>query len=281
METTNEDMTDSAQAREDIEFLVSSWNRLDILQTIQTGPRSRDELRESTSVSRVTLSRILSDLEDRGWIERTDGAYRTTSTGRYLATEVNALVGNVRTLNRLGENVEWIHLDRFDFDLKRLQDAEIIMPTWDDFSAQTRFLIDLVYQSSAIRGIGAGLDREFMRALTDATINGDLSLELIFDPDVLETINDVPELGRQFRDLTDSTDATIYRYGGEAELMELGIPETDSRGRDPVLLCGEYEEGAPPGTLKSTDPVVRRWAESYFETIRADAHRLKAGAFTP
>lgn len=281
MATHEETQTDRSDARNDVEFLTSSWNRLDVLAAVADGPRSRDELRDATDVSRVTLSRILSDLGTRGWITRGNDGYEATTAGAYVAAEVTGLLENVRTLNRLGDNVNWIRVDQFDFDLSRLQDATVITPTWDDFAAQTRVLTQLVYDSTAIRGIGTGLDREFMGAVADATVNGDLSVELVFTPEVIDAINAEPELSRMFRDLADAADADIYRYQGKEPLMELGIHETDGTREDVVMLCGQHEEGAPPGTVESTDPTVWDWAESYFAARRAESHRLRAAVFTP
>lgn len=272
--------TNESAARDDLGFLTSSWNRLDVLYAIATTPRSRDELRDHADISRVTLSRILSDLESRGWIERTDDGYAATRAGAYVSEEVVRTVDNLRTLNRLGENVSWMQLERFDFELARLEDAEIIMPTWDDFSAQTATLVDLVYDCRRIRGIGTGMDRSFMRALADATMNGDLTVELVFKPTVVEAIADIPELARLFRDLTDADDAAIYRYAGNAPLMELGINETKGDREDIVMLCGDHEEGAPPGTVKSTDPAVWSWAESFFADRVAESRPLEPVTFT-
>lgn len=271
--------TGDETARDDIEFLVSSWNRLEVLRAIANGPRTRDELRDSTAVSRVTLSRILSDLEARNWIERTTDGYRATPAGAYLADEVTGLLANVRTLNRLGDAVDWIRLEQFDFDLCRLADAEMITPSWDDFAAQTRVLTDIVYDCTVIRGIGTGMDRAFMMAVADAALNGGLAVELLFEPRVIDAVNDEPELARRFRDLADAEAATVYRYQGTDPLMELGLLETADD--DLVMLCGHYEDGAPPGTVQTADPVVWSWAERYFEERRAKSHQLQAAVFTP
>jgi predicted transcriptional regulator len=191
------------------------------------------------------------------------------------------MLENIQTLKHLGENVTWIRLDQFDFDLSNLRDADVITPTWDDFSAQTSTLVDLVYQCTHISGIGTGLDREFMKAVGDATLDGDLSVELVFEPAVVEAITEAPELARLFSDLTDAERATIHRYEGHDALMELGIHETKGDTEDVVMLCSEHDEGAPPGTLKTTNRSVWAWAESYFETPRAESHELRSAVFTP
>lgn len=281
MASTAETPPSTGEARDDVEFLVSSWYRLDVLEAIADEPRTRDELRETTPVSGVTLSRILSDLETRGWIRRRDSGCEATTAGQFLADAATRRLADVRTLNRLGDNVERIRLDQFDFDLRCLQDANVIRPSWDDGSAQTRTLVALVYERSSIEGIGTGLDREFMHALADATLNGDLSPDLFFTEEVIEAINDEPELMRLFRDPTDAPGAEVYRNNGEDDVLELGIHERDSLDEDVVMRCGEYEEGAPPGRVESTDTRVRDRAESYFEARRAESHQLKSAVFTP
>lgn len=268
------------QAWEAIEFLVGSRNRFHVLESVSERPRARDELRELTGASRVTLSRILSDLESQGWVRRDAEGYVSTRAGRFVASELGRLLENLDGLEHLGENVTWVRLDQFDFDLSHLRDADVIMPTWDDFSAQTRTLIELAYDCTAIRGIGTGLDPAFMKAVGDATLSGDLTVELVLLPAVIDAIRDDTDLRRVFSDLADSNDATVYRYEGTEPLMELGINETKASQEDVVMLCGEHDEGAPPGTLRSTDSAVWEWAESFFAARREESRRLGTAAFT-
>lgn len=177
--------------------------------------------------------------------------------------------------------MNWIRLDQFDFDLRHLQDATVITPTWDDFSAYTRTLVNLVYESTTLRAIGTGLHREFLQALADATINGDLSLELIYTSEVIDAIESDLDLCRRCRDVIDTDQATVYRYHGDDSLMMLGIHETTEPSDDVVLLCGQHNEDAPPGTVKASNTRVRSWAESYFESVRDDAMPINADAFVP
>lgn len=267
--------------RADVAFLANSWNRLDVLEAAATEPRDRDELMEHTGVSRVTLSRILADLESRGWIERGDAGYVATSAGRLVAEELGTTLSNLATLESFGEDAEWLPLDAFDFDLRHLRDAEVISPTWDDISVQVTELVDLVYESTAIRGIGTGVDREFFNALADATLNGSLSLELILTPPVIDAVTDDDELCRLFRDLADAEDASIYRHRGGTTPTMLGIHEMDGSQRDVLEICGEHAEGAPPGTVRTEEPAVLDWAQAYFAERRAESHELRAPVFTP
>lgn len=270
-----------SDARADVQFLVRSWNRLDVLQSVATAPRPRDDLRDAVGVSRVTLSRILSDLEARGWVTRREEGYEATRSGSIVAAELTDFLATLRAIDRLGAHAERFRLEAVDFDLARLEDAELITPTWDDVSARTGRLVELVSESRHVRAVGTGLDRTVVQAVCDATIDGDLAVELVFDPPVVEAIADESELARPFADLASVEWASIYRYTGQESLMELGIAETTGDAEDVVVLCGEYDDGVPPGTILSTDSDVRVWAESYFEARRGESRVLDPAAFTP
>lgn len=280
MDTT--DLPDSRETAQDhIEFLVSSWNRLDILHEIASAPKTRNDLKERTDIARITLSRILADLEDRQWIRRNNDHYEATKTGKYAATELTRLVKNFQTLDHLGETVDWLHINRFEFDLHHLQDATVTTPTWDDFTAQTATIIEQVSASSRVRGIGTGLDREFFHMVGDATTTGDLELELILEPAVVDVIPSEPDLARVFRDMMDSPRATVYQYRGDDPLIMLGLFDTEAQADNHVMVCGHHEDGAPPGTVKSTSSAVWSWAESYFEDLRAESTPVQSRVFTP
>lgn len=266
---------------EDITFLARSEHRITVLDAVTEAQRERHELRELTGASRVSINRVLDDLEDRDWIVRENGSCEATAQGGFVAEEFTRRLDNLRTLDHLGENVNWIRLDQFDFDLRHLQDATIITPTWDDFSAYTRTLVDLVNESTTLKAIGTGLHREFLQALADATINGELSLELVYKPEVIDAIESDPDLCRRCRDVIAADRANVYRYQGENSLMMLGIHETTETSDDVVLLCGQHGEDAPPGTVKTSNTRVQSWAESYFESVRDDATLIDADTFAP
>lgn len=266
-------------AQKDIEFLASSWNRLEVLEAITLEPRTRIDLRGLTEVSRVTLSRILADLEDAEWITRKNDHYEATPNGMFVTSEVTSTLVNLGTASQLGSIMEWLPIDRFDFDLVHLHDATIITPTFDNFTAQSKRLTDLVHESDRIRGIGTGIDHEFMGALWDACVNGDLELELILKDELFDSILKNNDLRQQFVDMIDAETVQIYRYDGDEPLTMVGIHDGVRSGDDVVMLCGQHQEGAPPGTIESTDETVRTWAESFFDTIRKSSHPIEKPTF--
>lgn len=138
---------------DDVEFLVRSTNRLDVLDAIRTAPRSRDELREDTDVSRVTLSRILADFEDRRWIARRNGHYESTPEGTVVAAEVGRLFGNLAAVDALGPTLRWLPTERFDFELGRLAGAEVMVPDGHDLTAQIRWVSGRIAEANRVRAV--------------------------------------------------------------------------------------------------------------------------------
>lgn len=53
---------------EDLEFLTRSAHRIPILEKLAERPRERADLQQEVEVSRTTVSRTLSEMEQKGWV---------------------------------------------------------------------------------------------------------------------------------------------------------------------------------------------------------------------
>lgn len=254
---------------EPVEYLIRSPNRVTVLDAIDERPRERHELRELTDVSRVTLSRVLANFEDRGWIERTNGRYEITAEGAFVATEITGLLANMQTLESLDGAMAWLPTEAFDFDLRHLRDADVATSSWGDHTGQIRRVAEVTKGADRIRGTASGVSRGVVDAVWDVTVEGDASFEGIYDATALEIVRNDDELRRQHRELHESGNAELYRYVGE-ETPLLMVMTCD----DTVLLCGHDEDGPPPGTLESTDERVHAWAEGYIDAARDDARPI-------
>lgn len=259
---------------EPVEYLVRSPHRVTVLDAIDERPRERHELRELTGVSRVTLSRMLAEFEDRSWIERTNGLYETTAEGAYVAEEITGLLANVTTLESLDGAMAWLPTEAFDFDLRHLHDAEVATSSWGDHTGQIRRVAEVTERADRIRGAASGVSREVVDAIREATVAGDATFEGIYDETALEIVRSDDELSRQHRELLGSDNAELYRYVGDESPLPMVMTCDDT-----VLLCGHDEDGPPPGTLESTNERVRDWAERYLDSVRDDAVRIDADAF--
>lgn len=259
-----------------IEYLARSPSRVRVLDAIHEAPRERHELADVTDVSRVTLSRILANLEGRDWIERTNGRYEATPRGAFVAAELTQLLANMEMLEELDGAMEWLPTDQFDFDLTCLRDADVAMSSWGDHTAQIRRVAEVTRGAGRIRGTASGVSRGVVNAVWEATTDGNASFEGVYDATALDIVRSDAGLRRQHRELLESGNADILRYVGDQSRL-LMVMTCD----DTVLLCGHDEDGPPPGTLESTDERVYAWAEGYIDSVCADAQRLDADAFSP
>jgi predicted transcriptional regulator len=259
---------------EPVEYLARSPSRLAVLDAICEGSRTRNELKGLTDVSRVTLSRILANLEGRGWIERRNGRYEATSRGSFVATELTGVLANIETLDHLDGVMEWLPTEEFDFPLTCLQDADVSTASWGDHTAQIRHVAENIPGSDRIVATASGVSREVVDALWETTVDGDTEFEGIYDTTALEIVRTDEELRRHHRDMLESgtTGCLLYEGAKEPLLMVMVCDDT-------VILCGHDEDGPPPGTLETTDEAVRSWAESYVASVRAESTAIDPDLF--
>lgn len=250
---------------ETVEFLSRSPARVKVLDAIQEESRTRRELKGLTDVSRVTLSRILANFEDRGWINRTNGKYEINPEGEFVATELTQLLENMEMAEELDGAMQWLPIKEFDFDLCRLRDGKVTTADWGDHTAQIRRVADIIRGSDRIIGTASGVSRDVLNAVWETTVKDDSSFEGILDTTALDIVSSDPEIEKQFLDVME-TGAEIHRYEGDKEpLIMLMICD------DTVILCGHDQDGPPPGMFETTDERIRSWAESYFRSIRKDS----------
>lgn len=259
---------------EPVEYLARSPSRLEVLDAIHEESRTRNELKEMTDVSRVTLSRLLGNFEDRGWIERRNGRYETTSIGSFVVTELTGLLANIETVDHLDGVMEWLPTEEFDFDLTCLRDAEVSTSSWGDHTAQIRHVAESIPGSDRIVATASGVSREVVDALWETTVDGDTWFEGIYDTTALDVVRTDAELRQQHRDMLASGTTDCLLYEGDEEPLPMLMTCDDT-----VILCGHDEDGPPPGTLETTDERVRSWAESYFDAIRAESTPLDRDVF--
>jgi predicted transcriptional regulator len=259
---------------DDVEFLVRSPSRMAVLDAIHEAPRTRDELKESTDASRTTLSRMLADFEDRGWVERTNSRYQSTPEGAFVASEVTRLLENMETAEKLDGALRWLPTDEFGFDLRHLRDAEIITLQWND-PASMRLLAEHLDGASRVRSMADSVSREVVDILRELTVEGGGTYEGILSPGAIEIIREHPALREQVREMLGSGRATVYRYDGE-EVRSMVMCFDDV-----VALCNHASGGPRMEGIMTDDATVRSWAESYFDSVRTDAECLDVEAFVP
>lgn len=74
-----------------VEYLSRSENRVQVLEALTANALTRCDLQEEIGVSQATLSRILQDFTDRGWVRKQGAVYEATVFRSWVADCLTAL----------------------------------------------------------------------------------------------------------------------------------------------------------------------------------------------
>lgn len=254
--------------RDTIEYLARSDHRLEVLGAIRDAPRTRDDIRSMTDASRVTVGRIIADLEERDWIVRRGREYEATTSGRFVAAEFTRLRDNLDTFRTLPPVLEWLPHEDPPFDLRRLEDATVVTADEGDLMAPIRRGLEHIGRADRLRVVGNGISQEFAAAIREAVEDGQTNTT-VGPKGMVEAIHADRTLREEFRSILAADRASLLQYDGDDELPVLQI------GDGTVVLCS----GDHRGMVETDDDAVYQWAESYFESLRAEATEVPEETF--
>lgn len=245
-------------ALEEIEFLARSSNRVEVLGLLADERRTRNDLAAATGASQATLGRILDDFEARSWIRREDGEYVATATGRLVAAGFRNLLDVVETEVELRAIVRYLPTHAMDFDLARLADATIVVPSETRPNAPLQRLLDLKRDATAVRAFSHAFNEQSLTVVRERASADDYAFRGVFSEAAIDAVADDPELRRRLVELLDADGVTI-------RAREEGIPLAATVADDVVHLLLRDENGVIRASIDTDDPAVRSWAQDSFD----------------
>ena len=260
-------------ALDDIAFLANSENRVAVFERLVDGSRDRDELTDQVDASRVTIARILRELEAREWITHSGQVYTVTPLGEWVYDEFTHLVGEMEAEHRLREAMQWLPADLLTFDVRCLRDAELILVDETDATVLIRRIVEFHRSGDRIRGIARESAPAFIENQWELTVQEDTRVRLVITPGIVETIRDHQPTARRFREMLYEGNARYFVY--EDIPISVGIVN----GAVGINLTDE--RGALKGGLKTDNETVHAWAVDLFETCKEQARPVEPDAVTP
>lgn len=258
----------------EIEFLALSANRVEVLELLAGEPRTRGDLAERTGASQPTLGRILRDFADRHWIVRDGNAYAATATGRLVAEEFTDLRETIETERRLRAVMEWLPTDEMGFDLRRLADARITVPSRTRPGAPVQRVLDLLGRSDRVRIVSYAFNEASLDAVRERVVEGEATFEGVFSPDALDALASDSALRDRLRELLASDAAEVRIHDGP---IPLAVTVTD----DVVHLLLRDDEGLLRAAVDTDDEAVLSWARETHERYWRDAAPLDPETLDP
>lgn len=262
----------SDAAVEAVAFLARSEHRVRVLELLAERARTRTELTDATGATRVTLSRVLGDLEDRGWIRRPtgDGGYALTDLGELVFADFRRLLGTVSVGQRYPDIVERLSTDWFGFELRHLADADLVASESADLLSAARAVATAIGRAETVRAVVGTFTSLPMHTHAEALREGQAAdAEVVFDAEATAVGLDDPEVERRWRRIERESDSPVY-YSVD-DRIPCNVDLVD--GETVYLSVG----GAAGGfsAVRTDHPAVVEWARECFERKRAAAVPLE------
>ena len=260
---------------DDIEFLVTSDHRLAVLDALATEPRDRNALRTVTGASSPTMSRILTDFEERNWIERDDHTYELTGLGAFVAAKLEAFVEAMTIEGRLRDVWDWLPHDLDGFHVDLFSDVAVTLPNPGYPSKPVERRIELITETSTWRGFGVAmlglqtLETSFERFLDEGD---EFRCEYIYPPAVFEELLSWGDT-ETILEAAESDSYTVLLHDDLPTDDRFEICLFDDRV---TICCYDHERGGLQALVETTSSDARTWAESAYEQFREDAQPLEA-----
>lgn len=268
-------MADESEAPEHglepLDYLTRSEHRVQVLDVLtETVPKpgldtpgsEPRELRDVTGASEATVSRILTEFDERGWAERAaDGEYRATPIGQSIAREFLPLLDSMAAIHHLGEAVALLPLNELTISLEHFRDARVREPAAPQPRDVDVFLTEFLSDSSTFDILCyVPATARLQDELTEQVASGSLDATQVLAERIVEFYaeeggSDVQEQAREHLD----AGGEWYVYGGHIPCNVFIFDEA-------VVFENSQVDGIRDGTtIVSHDSVVREWALDVFE----------------
>lgn len=261
-------------ALEDIAYLSRSTNRVRVLDALTSGSYTRGELNDLTGSARTTIDRIVSEFEEREWVERTaDGDYTATPIGVQIVDEFMPLVETIAVIRKLGDMVAWLQDVEPSIDLRHFSDATIRRPeSVDPTDPLARQLEALRRADEFYCLVGVAPPIPFETAMRDRVVKGDLAVEHVISEDEFVYIADRPERATRWREYVEAG-ANVYCYDGAVPCNIVVFDSTVYIGKT------QSDRGEPYAVIESENEAVLSWVHEVIDTYRTKSKRLGVKAF--
>ena len=255
----------------DIQLLVNSENRIQVLDALTDGSATRQQLQDVTGVPRSSTARVLEEAESQGWVESSGSQYRITASGEAMIAEIRRTIEATQGIQHLGAAIEWLPEPVHQLGFHHLKDARITLPTQANPTAALDQGLDRINDASTYRGLTQNALPQYTRLICDRVAAGDLGFEGVIEDRFIEVLRDNPERAETWSVIADQT----WVFDGSIPINMHLVDDTAL-----IWLCEEDEEGnevVPKGLLETENPHVVSWAESFYEEYLEAAKPLSLG----
>lgn len=260
-----------------VAFLTRSEHRFHVLDLLADGVSSRTELRDQLDATRVTLSRILGDLEDRDLIQRrtSDKGYELSTFGEAVHRDLVRLQGTIKAGQAYPELISRLPTDWFDFDLRCLANGEHVHGKSEDPLAAARVIANAIKGGSSCESLVGTFTSLPMYGYEQAIRNGnEPEVQVVFDSNVTETMVEDSSLRTKWQEIQSQIDSTVYFS------LDERVPCTvDLIDGETVFFTVDRDQETGFDIISCSHPDVVAWADRVIGEWRDHAVPLAERTF--
>ncbi|MCG1004761.1 MULTISPECIES: winged helix-turn-helix domain-containing protein [Halobacterium] len=249
-----------------VAFLTRSEHRFHVLNLLADGARSREALRDQLDATRVTLSRILGDLEDRELIRRRtlDREYELSAFGEAVHRDLVRLQDTITVGQTYPRLISRLPTDWFDFDLRCLADGEHVHGNSEDPLAAARVIANAIRGGASCESLVGTFTSLPMYGYEQAIQNGtDPEVCVVFDSNVTDTMVEDPSLRAKWREIQSQTDSIVYFSLDERVPCTVDLVDGET-----VFLTVDREHETGFDIISCSHPDVVAWADRVIAEYR-------------
>lgn len=251
---------------DEVDYLASSDNRVEVLETLASEPLTRAALHDRTGISQPTLGRILDGFQARGWIMKRGQEYRISRLGALLAAEFRALLETVETIDRLAELGSVLPTETMEFDFRAFRDATFTLPRAPDVFAHIRRVEELVEDANDVRTLSGNIYLDAIPKQRDLVFTGQRQ-EVIISGDALDIALSHPETVAVMREVLDAEGMAVYRYDGEVA-CSLGLID------DRAFILPYDDHRVPCALIETENETIFEWVVATLDAHREASRRV-------
>lgn len=154
--------------------------------------------------------------------------------------------------------MEWLPVDVMAFDLRRLRDATITVPSRTHPSAPVRRVNGMIREAEDVRVCSHAFNEQSLKAVRERTLDGPGAFEGVFSRTAIDALAEDDSLRTRLRELASSDDAAIRIHAEE-------IPTAITIADDRAHLMLRDDDGVLQAAIDTDDPEVLSWARSVHE----------------
>lgn len=243
--------------------LLRSRVRIEILERLAEGEKTKYDLREALDCDRTTVDRNLNRLVEDGWVVQIENGYAITTSGEFVLDAASEFLETVTIASRLQPVLRWLPREAIDIDLRHFADAAVTVATEGQPIAMVDKHTQAVKRASNARMVLPVVSPQGLQAQYENNALEELSIEVVATPTVTDVLRSDPEFADAIDEMRTAGALDIY-VTERAIPYYLGV-------LDGSVQIGVDEDGTPRALLETDDEAVRAWANEKIDRFSADS----------